>query len=400
MGSKLEWKFSQVFGERKAGEEIENVDIITAVEFDKSGEYIASGDRGGRVVLFERTNGKYHGSRKDLERLDHPPRSHPEYHYKTEIQSHEPEFDYLKSFEIEEKVNKVKWCPRANDSLFLLSANDKTIKLWKVMQRKVKKVEEINPNPSVSSENTLLSGKGFLLGQEESPVANGNSLEKTSGILPNDLSKSLEESLSLRHLILREPSISRCRRVYAHAHDFHINSISINSDCETFISADDLRINLWNLEKSYQCFNIIDLKPNNMEDLTEVITSAEFHPVHCNLLAYGGSKGIIRLVDMRQSALCDGCARIFEDKAAHGPRSFLTELIGAISHMKFASNGRHVLSRDYMNLKLWDLHMDSSPISTFKIHEYLSPKEAASPKEHEICAIIRQPYTWLWKTRT
>ena len=28
---------------------------------------------------------------------------------------------------------------------------------------------------------------------------------------------------------------------------YHINSISLNSDCETFISADDLRINLWNL---------------------------------------------------------------------------------------------------------------------------------------------------------
>lgn len=40
------------------------------------------------------------------------------------------------------------------------------------------------------------------------------------------------------------------------------------SDGETFISADDLRINLWNLEISNQCFNIIDMKPSNMEDLT------------------------------------------------------------------------------------------------------------------------------------
>lgn len=40
------------------------------------------------------------------------------------------------------------------------------------------------------------------------------------------------------------------------------------SDCETFISADDLRINLWNLEVSNQSFNIVDVKPANMEDLT------------------------------------------------------------------------------------------------------------------------------------
>lgn len=37
----------------------------------------------------------------------------------------------------------------------------------------------------------------------------------------------------------------------------------------------------------------------------EVITSAEFHPTHCNTLAYSSSKGSIRLIDMRQSALCD-----------------------------------------------------------------------------------------------
>lgn len=40
------------------------------------------------------------------------------------------------------------------------------------------------------------------------------------------------------------------------------------SDGETFISADDLRINLWNLEISNQSFNIVDVKPSNMEDLT------------------------------------------------------------------------------------------------------------------------------------
>lgn len=42
------------------------------------------------------------------------------------------------------------------------------------------------------------------------------------------------------------------------------------SDGETFISADDLRINLWNLEISSQSFNIVDVKPANMEDLTGI----------------------------------------------------------------------------------------------------------------------------------
>jgi hypothetical protein len=38
-------------------------------------------------------------------------------------QSHEPEFDYLKSLEIEEKINRIKWCKRQNSAHFLLSTN-------------------------------------------------------------------------------------------------------------------------------------------------------------------------------------------------------------------------------------------------------------------------------------
>lgn len=55
-----------------------------------------------------------------------------EFRYMTEFQSHEPEFDYLKSFEIEEKINKVRWVNHPSSSRMILSTNDKTIKLWKV----------------------------------------------------------------------------------------------------------------------------------------------------------------------------------------------------------------------------------------------------------------------------
>ena len=63
---------------------------------------------------------------------------------------------------------------------------------------------------------------------------------------------------------------ARCRRLYSNAHTYHINSVSVSSDQETFISADDLRVNLWHLDVTDQCFTIVDIKPSNMEDLTEV----------------------------------------------------------------------------------------------------------------------------------
>lgn len=51
------------------------------------------------------------------------PQCRSEYNVYSTFQSHEPEFDYLKSLEIEEKINKIRWLPQKNAAQFLLSTN-------------------------------------------------------------------------------------------------------------------------------------------------------------------------------------------------------------------------------------------------------------------------------------
>ena len=127
---------------------------------------------------------------------------------------------------------------------------------------------------------------------------------------PNHISFRDASSLKLPRMTHHDTVVAAVpRRTYANAHAYHINSISVNSDGETFISSDDLRINLWNLNIQDQSFNIVDIKPANMEELTEVITAAEFHPQSCNWFMYASSKGTIKLADMRESALCDQHAK-------------------------------------------------------------------------------------------
>ena len=111
------------------------------------------------------------------------------------------------------------------------------------------------------------------------------------------------------------------------------------------MSADDLRINLWHMEITDQSFNIVDIKPANMEELTEVITASEFHPKECNLFVYSSSKGTIRLCDMRQAALCDTHAKMFEEPEDPTNRSFFSEIISSISDVKFSNSGRYMISR-------------------------------------------------------
>jgi hypothetical protein len=52
-----------------------------------------------------------------------------EYKFYTEFQSHEAEFDFLKSIEIEEKINKICWCLPSNGANFLLSTNGACVRV-------------------------------------------------------------------------------------------------------------------------------------------------------------------------------------------------------------------------------------------------------------------------------
>jgi len=46
-----------------------------------------------------------------------------------------------------------------------------------------------------------------------------------------------------------------CRNVFADAHTYHINSLSCCMDGQTFLSADDLRIYWWHMDRSDTCFS-------------------------------------------------------------------------------------------------------------------------------------------------
>lgn len=251
----------------------------------------------------------------------------------------------------------------ASPSLVSLAHHtDKTIKLWKVFDKQIKVVAENN--------------------HSDGQLAGGSSPAQPPRLPRMTTHDSITAAVP--------------RKVYANAHAYHINSISVNSDGETYISADDLRINLWNLNISDQSFStsrawfrltadIVDIKPVNMEELTEVITAAEFHPIHCNLFMYSSSKGTIKLADMRESALCDSHAKrellvashltaVFEEEEDPTQKSFFSEIISSISDVKFSRDGRYILSRDYLTLKIWDIAMENKPVKTINIHDHLRQK--------------------------
>jgi len=109
-----------------------------------------------------------------------------------------------------------------------------------------------------------------------------------------------------------------------------------------------------------------------MEELTEVITCSEFHPKDCNLLVYATSKGIIRMGDLRDSALCTKYSKEFQDTESD-ISGFFQELVTTISDVKFSPCGRFLVSRDYLTMKIWDPRMESRALRTIKFHDHIMP---------------------------
>ncbi len=95
---------------------------------------------------------------------------------------------------------------------------DKTIKLWKVSTQ-----------------------KRYL------PMATtANGVGKTSKIVLPTVDETVPRAEMLQ---------ATAKRIYANAHAYHINSLALNTDGETFFSADDLRVNWWRLDNSDTTFS-------------------------------------------------------------------------------------------------------------------------------------------------
>jgi len=120
-------------------------------------------------------------------------------------------------------------------------------------------------------------------------------------------------------------------------------------------------------------FEIVDIKPENMDALSEIITYSSLHPRDCNNLIFGTSKGTIKVADLRTSALCQSFSMEFEDINSD-IGGFFKDLVTSISCVEFSPNGQFVVSREYLTMKVWDSRMEKKPLKVVKFHDHLISK--------------------------
>lgn len=161
--------------------------------------------------------------------------------------------------ELDEKINALEFLNSPHlSSVKLLSTNERIIKLWQMEDRKHR--------------------------QYTNAEVKGNSVQFPTSTVVSQGYEGVDKKL------------------YKNCHNYNINSLSVSPDGENFLSSDDLCVNLWNFENTNLAYQIVDLKPPNIEELSEVITHVEYHPKRSDVFLFSSSKGYICLCDFRVSS--------------------------------------------------------------------------------------------------
>lgn len=168
-------------------------DLLSSISFCKRGDYLSVGDRGGRVIIFER---KFEQGREDFD-------------YFTEFQSHTKSFDVLNSTDISEEITGIEWVNNGNcHKPHLLTQNDRTVKLWRIQDKTTKKTE--------SCKKLLDKNKGIVFPKTRTTV---------------------------------EGKSSKLLQTFKTGKEHHLHSLSQSADNENFLTADEFTVNLYNLHR-------------------------------------------------------------------------------------------------------------------------------------------------------
>lgn len=159
-----------------------------------------------------------------------------------------------------------------------------------------------------------------------------------------------------------------------------IQQLSLSADCQTFMSIEDLQIFWWDLEASDTTKGacIVDLNPpsGDLNEVEELVTAANFHPTHGSLFLMSRSSGALNIGDLRDPPCRSKRKFAISTKVVphQNPVSSspFDEILCSISSAAFLGND-HVVTRDYLSVKVWDLRKASSPYASAPVMKYMAP---------------------------
>ena len=150
-------------------------------------------------------------------------------------------------------------------------------------------------------------------------------------------------------------------------------------DGENFLTADESRVDLWNIEKTNDTvYNLVDYERRHSAFEDERITSAAFNKNQGCVFLYTTSTGKINICDLRERSDFHTRSSLTLEISFknNGLRSqIFNKWVDCVSEAKFVPGTHQIVSRDYMSVKLWDLRNTSSynskPLYSAQVTDYM-----------------------------
>ena len=311
----MEWRVNQFLGEKLTYQQIkedpENESfLVTDIKFSGDGENVAVSDKGGRVIIFKKTD-----SKKGIPKL--------EYYY--EFPAQEKDFDAQRSIEYTEEIKALEIMPSSNyKKIDILTAGYRTIKLDRIYQDQIPKFEDIEKDD----------------------------------IIPKFISSTTEVKNTTKKQFLSNNS-------------GEINSLSVNKEnpCN-FISSDEYKVYLWDINYSQKdLYTPVDIDPMNESTTAERITKSAYIDYDPHIFIYGTSNGNIRVCDLRIGSEQLKFETTYKDEKSDMNSAIANSLLSVHDISTVLSNKYSFATRHYFSINLWDMRKQNSPTCKFLTYE-------------------------------
>jgi serine/threonine-protein phosphatase 2A regulatory subunit B len=348
----LEWRYNQFLGERLTESEMKDDEnqsyIISEMKMNESGEYLVVGDHGGRIIIFQRGESK---KNKILPRLT----------YFYEYSAFDRDFDVHKSSEYSEMVRGLAILPSQYlDKVDILSCGYRTIKLHRLYNSKIK----------------MFSVDDLEYDRDQSQNLNGQKFYDNSSNLIVPKLRSVKRDLN-----------SKLKKTIKIENSTEINSLSYNNIFKNqFISSDESKILLWDINHTDQAFNIIDIESDTSdftcENYNEKITKSIIHPRNPHLISYSTNYGQIKICDLRSSSDLIKTSSKFLDEfrnitnsSFNLTKTIFSSQIMSVHDINFSlSNENLFVSRHSLSINIWDQRKPQEPCIKFLVFEPILSK--------------------------
>ncbi|KAH0795084.1 Protein phosphatase PP2A regulatory subunit B [Histomonas meleagridis] len=301
----MDLHFLAAFGDHVPLSNFKPDDTISAMAFSSDGQFLASGDQAGRVVVF---------------RLNENGKRQPTVSFVTQVHAHKAQFDYFHSELSEMKVNSLKWVPRQALNPLLITCNSHDAKLWR-----------FNASPKIvwnEFDDCQLIDDSF--------------------IFPTFRQKDTEYS-------------AECVKTFNDIQTEYIVDLQTLPDQHSFIMVDVSCVKLWDMERDIKSVCLCKVSQQEPEIITSAIHSSQPHA-----FIIGDDDGVCKMFDMRQQA--EDIPPLFEiytsDFASRNQQMSGCDSVGSIV---FSPDGNNFAVRRFGDVQVWDIRNTSSPTAKLDV---------------------------------